>query len=74
MSTRATLKEACTDLACGRFARELIVRIEGDRAGIIDEPWSRDVHHVCGRVQDRLQQLSAEAASERMAKRQAAKT
>ena len=55
-----------------RFARELIERIEGDRAGIIDEPWARDVHRVCGSVQDCLLGLSADARIERIAKRQAA--
>lgn len=45
----------CADLL--RFARQVITRMEGDGAGIIDEPWIRDLHPMLGRVQTRVAQL-----------------
>ena len=36
--------------SCG-FVRHLIVRLEGDAAGMIDEPWLRTVHDTMARAE-----------------------
>ncbi len=42
-----------------RVARYWIAFYEGDNAGVIDEPWLRDVHELLGRVQAFLVRESA---------------